>query len=120
MVSVGERTYGKGKIQNVFELQDGSALFVTVARYQTPDLDEIDGKGTVCCHSGSTDGCSAGIVPDMGCFPDKVGPAPKGEGIGVQGPGVMETKSLIEAELELDDCFLTAERFLNKQIPHHT
>ena len=30
---VGDRTFGKGKIQSVFELQDGSALFVTVARY---------------------------------------------------------------------------------------
>ena len=29
-------TYGKGKIQSVFELSDGSALFVTVARYKTP------------------------------------------------------------------------------------
>jgi len=102
---IGDRTYGKGKIQNVFELQDGSALFVTVARYQTPDYDEIDGEG---------------IVPDLSCFPDKVGPAPKGEGIGVQGPAVMETKSMIEAELELDDCFVTAERFLNKQITHRT
>ena len=29
---VGETTYGKGKIQSVFELDDGSALFVTVAK----------------------------------------------------------------------------------------
>lgn len=31
-----ESTFGKGKIQSVFELADGSALFVTVAKYQTP------------------------------------------------------------------------------------
>ena len=31
-----ESTYGKGKIQSVFELGDGSALFVTVAKYKTP------------------------------------------------------------------------------------
>ena len=30
---VGDKTFGKGKIQSVFELSDGSALFVTVARY---------------------------------------------------------------------------------------
>lgn len=30
---VGDRTFGKGKIQSVFELEDGSALFVTVAKY---------------------------------------------------------------------------------------
>lgn len=29
---IGDRTYGKGKIQSVFELDDGSAVFVTVAR----------------------------------------------------------------------------------------
>lgn len=32
-VVLGDRTYGKGKIQSVFELTDGSALFVTVARF---------------------------------------------------------------------------------------
>jgi hypothetical protein len=30
------------QIQNVFELADGSALFVTVARYRTPALVDID------------------------------------------------------------------------------
>ncbi len=30
---VGDQTFGKGKIQSVFELDDGSALFVTVARW---------------------------------------------------------------------------------------
>lgn len=29
---IGVPTYGKGKIQSVFELEDGSAVFVTVAR----------------------------------------------------------------------------------------
>ena len=29
---IGEKTFGKGKIQSVFELGDGSALFVTVAK----------------------------------------------------------------------------------------
>ena len=32
-VILGDQTFGKGKIQSVFELGDGSALFVTVARY---------------------------------------------------------------------------------------
>lgn len=31
-VVLGDKTFGKGKIQSVFELGDGSALFVTVAR----------------------------------------------------------------------------------------
>jgi C-terminal processing protease CtpA/Prc len=33
---VGDRTFGKGKIQSVFELEDGSALFVTVAKCALP------------------------------------------------------------------------------------
>jgi hypothetical protein len=40
-----EPTFGKGKIQSVFELGDGSALFVTVAKYKTPAGSEIDRVG---------------------------------------------------------------------------
>ncbi|MGB3616030.1 MAG: S41 family peptidase, partial [Elainellaceae cyanobacterium] len=34
---VGERTFGKGLIQSLFRLSDGSGLAVTVARYETPN-----------------------------------------------------------------------------------
>lgn len=33
---IGTRTYGKGSVQNVIELPDGSGLKLTVARYHTP------------------------------------------------------------------------------------
>jgi carboxyl-terminal processing protease len=33
---VGERTFGEGSVQKTFELPDGSALLLTVAKYQTP------------------------------------------------------------------------------------
>ena len=46
---VGERTFGKGLVQNIFEVGDGSAVKVTVARYYTP--------GGVC-------------IQDMGIEPD--------------------------------------------------
>ena len=36
------KTYGKGRIQSVFELGDGSGLFVTVAMYETPSRTIID------------------------------------------------------------------------------
>ncbi|XP_002985444.2 carboxyl-terminal-processing peptidase 2, chloroplastic [Selaginella moellendorffii] len=42
---LGEPTFGKGKIQSVFELSDGSGLVVTTARYQTPDKIDIDKVG---------------------------------------------------------------------------
>ncbi|KAJ1636233.1 ClpP/crotonase-like domain-containing protein [Pavlovales sp. CCMP2436] len=41
----GERTYGKGVIQTVVKLSDGSALEVTVARYETPSGRSINKSG---------------------------------------------------------------------------
>ena len=42
---VGETTFGKGLIQTIVELSDGSGVAVTVARYQTPDGTDINKKG---------------------------------------------------------------------------
>jgi len=39
---VGRRTFGKGSVQSLFELSDGSALKMTVARYYGPDGRPID------------------------------------------------------------------------------
>lgn len=44
-VLVGERTYGKGLIQSVFELYDGSGIVVTVGKYVTPNHQDINGDG---------------------------------------------------------------------------
>jgi len=44
---VGERTFGKGLIQSVYELSDGSALVITVGRYITPAGTDIDREGIV-------------------------------------------------------------------------
>ncbi|XP_078427738.1 peptidase S41 family protein isoform X2 [Wolffia australiana] len=49
-VIFGEPTFGKGKIQSVFELSDGSGLAVTVARYQTPSHTDIDKVGVIPDH----------------------------------------------------------------------
>ncbi|KAF3457523.1 hypothetical protein FNV43_RR02181 [Rhamnella rubrinervis] len=49
-VLFGEPTYGKGKIQSVFKLSDGSGLAVTVARYETPAHTDIDKVGVVPDH----------------------------------------------------------------------
>jgi carboxyl-terminal processing protease len=38
---VGERTFGEGSVQKTFDLPDGSALFLTVAKYQGPDGKKI-------------------------------------------------------------------------------
>jgi len=42
---VGEKTFGKGRIQNVQELEDGSGIAVTKAKYMTPEGRDIHGVG---------------------------------------------------------------------------
>ncbi|KAL6992315.1 Carboxyl-terminal-processing peptidase 1, chloroplastic [Sarracenia purpurea var. burkii] len=44
-VLVGERTFGKGLIQSVFELHDGSGVVVTVGKYVTPNHLDLNGNG---------------------------------------------------------------------------
>ncbi len=42
---IGEKSYGKGSVQEVHELPDGSSLHVTVARWLTPARHQIDKVG---------------------------------------------------------------------------
>jgi carboxyl-terminal processing protease len=42
---IGTRTYGKGSVQLVLELDDGSSLHVTNSRWQTPKGNMLDGHG---------------------------------------------------------------------------
>jgi carboxyl-terminal processing protease len=42
---IGEKTFGKGLIQSLFELPDGSGLAVTVAKYETPNHRDINKLG---------------------------------------------------------------------------
>jgi carboxyl-terminal processing protease len=44
-VLVGNRTFGKGLIQSVYELSDGSGLILTVGKYITPGRMDIDRNG---------------------------------------------------------------------------
>ncbi|KAJ6810450.1 carboxyl-terminal-processing peptidase 1, chloroplastic-like isoform X3 [Iris pallida] len=54
-VLVGEKTFGKGLIQSVYELHDGSGVVVTIGKYVTPNHMDINGNG---------------IVPDYQRLPD--------------------------------------------------
>ncbi len=44
---VGTKTFGKGSVQSLFTLADGSGMYVTIARYTTPSGLVIDHKGLV-------------------------------------------------------------------------
>ncbi|XP_078443730.1 peptidase S41 family protein [Wolffia australiana] len=85
---VGKTTFGKGKIQSVTELNDGSALFITVAKYLSPSLHDID---------------QVGITPDVQCGADTwtmMRPRAASNGDGADS-------------LEADSCILIAERELD-------
>lgn len=53
-VVVGDRSFGKGSVQQLIELMDGSALKLTIAKYLTPLLTDIQ---------------SVGITPDIQLTP---------------------------------------------------
>lgn len=91
---IGDRTFGKGKIQSVFELGDGSALFVTVAKYKTPSGADID---------------QVGIQPDRACAVGAFGGPASVPGIPV-GPGA---DAQVIDELATDECVRTAEAVLD-------
>jgi carboxyl-terminal processing protease len=44
-VLIGQKTFGKGSVQLVYDLSDNSSLHVTVARWLTPNRHQIDKQG---------------------------------------------------------------------------
>lgn len=44
---IGEKTFGKGSVQLIYELSDSSRLHVTVAKWFTPNNNAIDGTGLI-------------------------------------------------------------------------
>ncbi len=42
---IGQRTYGKGSVQSVYDLSDGSSVHVTSAEWLTPNRRQINGAG---------------------------------------------------------------------------
>jgi carboxyl-terminal processing protease len=44
-IIAGTRTYGKGSVNTLYKLQDGSGLYLTTARWLTPNGRLIEGKG---------------------------------------------------------------------------
>lgn len=44
-ILLGTQTFGKGSVQTIVPLEDGSALKLTIAKYYTPDGESIQAKG---------------------------------------------------------------------------
>jgi carboxyl-terminal processing protease len=60
---LGEKTFGKGSVQNIFPLDDGSALKLTVAKYYTPSHKVIHEHGiTPDSYVPMTDGEEADLL----------------------------------------------------------
>lgn len=59
---MGERTYGKGRVQTLFPLEDGSALRLTTAYYYPPRHDDINYRHDA---NGNKIAGTGGIVPDV-------------------------------------------------------
>ncbi len=57
-ILIGQTTYGKGTVQQIFRLSDESSLHITSAEWLTPDRDTLDGTG---------------LEPDITMIPDANG-----------------------------------------------
>lgn len=44
---IGQQTFGKGSVNHIRELSNGGALYVTIARWLTPNGEQIEGVGLV-------------------------------------------------------------------------
>jgi carboxyl-terminal processing protease len=44
-ILIGEQTYGKGSVQHIYDLNDGSSLHVTAAEWFTPNRHQLTGNG---------------------------------------------------------------------------
>ncbi len=85
-VVMGSQTFGKGSVQSVYSLKDGSALKLTVAQYLTPGKKSIQ---------------SVGITPDIKLWPRSV-EKEKVDLIESQGFGEKDLEKHLESSFKQD------------------
>jgi len=66
-ILIGDQTYGKGSVQHIYDLGDGSSLHVTAAEWFTPNRHQLTGHGLVpdVIVSRSNDDIAAGRDPQL-------------------------------------------------------
>jgi len=87
--TVGERTYGTASFQKLIELEDGSALFLTLANYYTPDGKEIPIEGVAPTREVHS------VPDDIAALTEAYPPAPSSS---VTDPVVKKAIEILEAE----------------------
>jgi len=86
--TVGERTYGTASYQKLIELEDGSALFLTLANYYTPGGKEIPVEGVAPTREVHS------VPDDVAALSDAYPPAPSSS---VTDPVVKKAIEILEA-----------------------
>jgi carboxyl-terminal processing protease len=93
---VGEHTFGEGVQQKTFELQDGAALILSVAKYEAPSGKKLQDEGVtpgVLVASGAEEGADAEEAP----APGVVGAAGAAVPAGKAATGVQVDEQLTKA-----------------------
>lgn len=62
---VGQQTYGKGRMNLVHQLSNGGSLYITYARWYTPDGRQIDNKGIAPDYEVTMEAVEAGDDPQL-------------------------------------------------------
>ncbi|HPW45307.1 MAG TPA: S41 family peptidase [bacterium] len=102
-VIMGTRSFGKGSVQTVIDLDDGSGLKLTIARYLTPSGKSIQDEG---------------IIPDV--IVEQKPPMPKKGGEPDSGAVPVEEKDENDKQTEKRDYQLEkAIEYLNGIVPAH-
>lgn len=109
---LGEPTYGKGRIQSVYELHDGSALLVTVAQYLTPAGAAID-------HVGLAPDVACAAVPADAPPPPAPAPSLRGEPVDRAPEAMRQALRMRRRQvfLQSDPCVVSGMDLLRKQLP---
>lgn len=68
-ILVGERSFGKGSMQSIIPLPDGSRLKLTIARYFRPSGKPIDGRGVAPRHVVTASGRGPELPPEGALSP---------------------------------------------------